>query len=242
MKIHVIVVIVAVVLFYYFVLQHQEEEGIDNTPPQTMFTVGNAFTGLTCYNENHPIVSQDGSTFTCISKDGTNCLYKQNLNIPNNVSCKNINTYLSKDGVRQLPSSVTGGQPNSRDIFDDLSKNGYYTLQCNYKALNDPNHWCGKISASYKEWCGTLDRFAKASNPGCDSIPLYAEKVTDSTITKTLFKNLSDSEKAANSKMGIIDMATVVSCQNKDCVRNKPSNITASECKANCSKCGKTKC
>ena len=236
----ILAIILCLVIIYYTL--GGSNEGIDNTPPQTIFAVGNAFTGLTCYDDNQPIVSQDGNTFTCISKDGTNCLYKQNLNIPNTVSCKDVNTYLSKDGVRQLPSSVGGGSPNSRDVFDDLSKNGYYTLQCNYKALNDPNHWCNKISQSYNNWCGTLDRFAKASNPGCNSIPLYSQKPTDSTLTSVLFKNLTDAEKAANSKMGIVDRATVVSCQNKDCIRNKPANITSAQCKTNCSTCGKTKC
>ena len=53
------------------------------TVPPVIYGVANAFTGLHCYDDSLPIVSNDSNTFYCISPDNVNCLQRNSLNIPN---------------------------------------------------------------------------------------------------------------------------------------------------------------
>jgi hypothetical protein len=292
------ILILAVLAIYYLYTKHFSE-GAENTPaPQTIFAVGNAYTGLECIDDSLPIYSRDSDTYTALSIDGTNPVYRADLNIPSYIQCRklegtptnlftpwnkdnkykvddvvsyndanyqcspedsavtvcddqpdksnkkwrvaqDVNTFLAKDGIRQLP---VANPPNSRFIFDKLSKDGYTTIQCNYKALNDPNHWCAKVHNSYQGWCNKLRKFSRDSRTECDSIPKYVGKSSSNTVTATLFKNLTDEEKAANLAKGFVDAATIASCSNKDCVRNKPKGMSSTDCTANCKKCGKTTC
>jgi hypothetical protein len=260
--------------------------------PQTIYGVGNAYTGLECIDDLLPLYSQDKSTFTAISSDGKTPLYRRDLNIPNTVFCRdpnmplftpwmpdtiykkndtasyggknylaimdhtsttiaeitdtiiwlptqNINTYLSKDGVRQLPTNDPKN-PNSRDIFNKLSANGYTTLRCEYKALTDPNHFCKKLSDSYTKWCNTLKLSDRSSHPECDSIPKYQSKQTTlgdaSGITATLYSNAPAPAVAGSGPTA----SQISKCQNSDCPRNP--KIDKKQCASNCTKCGNTTC
>jgi hypothetical protein len=293
-------------------------------PPQTVFGVRNAFTGLRCYDESLPIVSVDSNTFTCISKDGKNCLTRDELRIPNKtevvngklvkstVLCRNrdnrsvttwvagnpynigntvmyqgvsylvinnipadktqlypshkdaerfwkktddVNTYLAKDGIRQLAGGASNA--NTRDVFNDLDANGYYTMECTLNGLNDPNHWCSKVYGSVDKMCnswvnpdGTPDIFTKNSIPECSgTLQTYRDswkKLTPAQIPppppskSTLWKrppvNVAPAPGAAP---GALEIS---SCRNKTCLRNRPAGMDLKTCQTNCSNCGKTKC
>lgn len=292
--------------------------------PQTIFGVRNAFTGLRCYDDNLPIVSVDSNTFTCISKDGVNCLTRDQLLIPketqvNNgklvkstVLCRNvtnrnvttwqvgnpynigdsviykgrayivinnipadktslvpshkdaerfwkkaddINTYLAKDGIRQLAGGPS--KPNTRDVFNDLDANGYYTIDCTLNGLNDTNHWCSKVYDSVNTMCnswvnpdGTPDRFSRDSYPECSgTLQTYRDswqKLSPAQIPppppvkSTLWKrppvNVAPVPGAAP---GALQIST---CKNKTCLRNRPKGMVLKTCQENCNKCGETTC
>jgi hypothetical protein len=291
---------------------------VQEDKPQTIFGVRNAFTGLRCYEDSLPIVSVDSNTFTCISKDGQNCLTRDQLLIPNktevvngnlvtsSVLCRNvtnrtnttwvsgnpynigdsvmyqgraylvinnipadktslvpshkdaerfwkkaddINTYLAKDGIRQLAGGPS--KPNTRNIFNDLDNNGYYTLECTLNGLNDTNHWCNKVYNSVDTMCnswvnpdGTPDRFSRDSYPECsgtlktfkDSTAPRPTLALKSTLWKRPPVNVAPAPGAAP---GALEIAN---CKNKNCLRNRPAGMDLKTCQANCNKCGKTTC
>lgn len=250
--------IIIFIFVIYFVFFHISE-GIENTAPQTIFGVNNAYTGLHCYDNNLPIVSVN-NTITCISKDGINCLMRNDLKIPSvdildgsgniithNISCRNdqdknfnVNTFLSKDGIRQLANGSVN--PNTRDIFNDLSSNGYYTLQCNQSGLNDPNHWCNQTYSNIQDMCSKYDQFSKSSHTECgDSLTTFKNSASTNTtsgpVLSTLYKT---SEVTATGAPP--NASKIMSCKNKDCIRGRPSGMTLSTCQANCSVCGKSTC
>jgi len=166
-----------------------------------------------------------------------------------------INTYLSKDGIRQLPGPAT--KPNTRNIFNDLDSNGYYTMECTLNGLNDPNHWCSQVYGSVDKMCnsfvnpdGTPDQFTKASVPECSgTLQTFRDswqKLTPAQIpppppTKsTLWKRPPvNAAPAPGAAPGAFQIA---SCKNKDCLRNRPKGMNLKTCQSNCDKCGKMSC
>jgi hypothetical protein len=173
---------------------------------------------------------------------GILCQNKQDKNY-------NVNTFLSKDGIRQLAGGPN--KLNTRDVFNDLDSNGYYTIECNQPALNDPNHWCGKVYKSVDNMCnsfvrpdGKPDEFTKSMYTECTGT-LATFKNTAATpgtplIKSTLYKKAPAG--VALAPGAAPDALTITNCKNKDCVRNKPKDITAAVCQTNCTTCGKTKC
>lgn len=209
------------VLYFLFKRTGNSTENLDDTSanttttPQTIFGVRNAFTGLHCYDNNLPIVSVDSGILSCISKDGKNCLMRNELKIPDTVLCKNsedknnnVNTYLSKDGIRQ----VAGGSdnPNTKDIFNDLDSNGYYTIQCNQTALNTSGHWCNSIYNTVDTMCNSLDPISKSLYTECNGALATYKNTSpkDNSLTvSTLYKKGDDG-------------LAILTCQNKDCIRS----------------------
>ena len=200
----------------YFLFIHNRENLDDTAPPQTIFGVMNAFTGLHCYDNNLPIISVNSGTFTCISKDGKNCLMRNDLKIPDTILCKNsedkdnnVNLYLSKDGIRQLAGGSTN--PNTKDIFNDLDSNGYYTIQCNQTAINTPGHWCNSMYDKVDTMCNSFtDQFTKSMYTECDgSLATFKNSTPkDNSLTvSTLYKTGDNA-------------LQILTCQNKDCIRS----------------------
>jgi hypothetical protein len=292
--------------------------------PQTIFGVRNPFTGLRCYDENLPIVSVDANTFTCISKDGQNCLTRDELLIPKTseikdgkvvkslVLCRNrdnrhitnwapgkpynvgdvaifqgirylvinnipsdksqmpppqkdvetfwkkiddINTYLVKDGLRQLPGGPSN--PNTRDVFIDLDQNGYYTVECTLNGLNDPNHWCNKVYSSVDNMCnsiinpdGSPDIFTKSSIPECSgTLQTYKDSWKSLVppeipgppqFKSTLWKR--PAQNAVRDENYVPGALEISECKNKTCMRARLTGDALQACYANCEKCGKSTC
>jgi hypothetical protein len=168
-----------------------------------------------------------------------------------------INTYLAKDGIRQLSGLKRNLPKNTRDVFDDLDANGYYTIDCTLNGLNDPNHWCSKVYNSVNSMCnswvnpdGTPDRFSRDSYPECSgTLQTYrdswqklspAQIPPPPAVKSTLWKrppvNAAPVPGAAPGALQITE------CKNKTCLRNRPAGMDLKTCQANCDKCGKTKC
>lgn len=245
----------------YFLFIHNMEGAENTDAPQTIFGVRNAFTGLHCYDNNLPIVSVDANTFTCISKDGVNCLTRDELKVPREnvydangkiittgILCKNkedknynVNTYLSKDGIRQLAGGPS--KPNTRDVFNDLDSNGYYTIDCTQTALNTPGHWCNNVYNSVQVMCsGMKDQFEKSNYPECGDT-LTAFKNTPAPPGTPLVKTTLYKRPVAGSAIGNIpDAYTIANCKGKTCARSRLKGDAMTLCLSNCDKCGKSTC
>lgn len=320
-------VLLLVIIYFMFINSAEKLENVSSQEekPQTVFGVRNAFTGLRCYDDNLPIVSINSNTFTCISKDGQNCLTRDQLLIPkdaqvvndnlvtSSISCRNvsnrnvstwisetpynagdsviykgrnylainnipanktkfvpsqkevenfwkkqddINTYLVKDGIRQLPGGLS--KPNTRDVFNDLDTNGYYTMECTLNALNDPDHWCSKIADSVDTMCnswvnpdGTLDRFSKDAYSECSgTLQTYRnswKNLTPAEIPpppkfKTTLWKRPVANTLSRSASGPPGAQQLSECKNKTCLRNRPAGMSLKTCQTNCSTCGKSQC
>lgn len=114
-----VIVIVVVILFTI-----DFEETFQNNckiPTNTIEGTGNAYTGLMCIDDTLPLIklSDDNSTFSCISKDNINCLSRAELGIPSTVQCKDPNVSKFKDWM-----------PNYQYKVDD-------TVYYNYKTYAD---------------------------------------------------------------------------------------------------------
>ena len=157
---------------------------------------------------------------------------------------KNINSWLASDGLRDVNGP-------SRLIFDQLSKDGYYKQECNFKALSDSNHWCNKIYNSYKNYCKLNQKDTKLSNnniPGCDAFdfntkistpgPLskYYSITTNDTVTNTFFGKLPQTILDINTNNGTPDASTVNICLRQCTIDSSIKNKDT--CKTNCLCCG----
>jgi hypothetical protein len=171
-----IIALLIVVLYYYF-FHKQENFGV---------MVTDAFSNLRCISDNLPIVRLiDNKSIQCLSKSGgntENCMMRSDFKIPDNVKCNDINTYLSKDGIRNKNSPAKG-------VYDTLQRDvDYNLLTCNPDGLNDAGHWCGKTFNVIKnEKCTSVDgNFGFWKTP-CEKIKKYAElsPVGSPTLTTT---------------------------------------------------------
>jgi hypothetical protein len=157
---------------------------------------------------------------------------------------KNVNAWLSSDGLRDVNGP-------SRLIFDQLSKDGYNKQECNFKALNDPNHWCNKVYNSYQSYCKLNQKDNKLSNnsiAGCDAFDFqsktstpgtlskYYSTTTNDTVTNTFFGTLPQTIIDINTNNGTPDASTVNKCS-RECTID--SSIKDKDlCNANCLCCG----
>jgi hypothetical protein len=156
---------------------------------------------------------------------------------------KNVNTWLSSDGIRDVNGP-------SRLIFDQISKDGYYKQECNFKALNDPNHWCNKVYTSYQNYCKLNQNDNRHSNniEGCDlfnfntkittpgTLSKYYSTTTNDTVTNTFFGTLPQTIIDINTNNGTPDASTVNTCIRQCTIGNSIKDKES--CKTNCLCCG----
>jgi len=152
----------------YFLLHNQENlEAVIQT---------NAFSDLRCIDDSQPIIRFINSeTVQCLSKDGSNCLFRKDFGISDDVKCNDINTHLVKE-IRNINSGP-------RKVFDDLEQNtNYNLLTCTPDGMNNPNHWCGSMfnTISNKKCIDangkptTESRFGYLKDP-CSKIPIFSK-------------------------------------------------------------------
>lgn len=157
---------------------------------------------------------------------------------------KNVNTWLSSDGLRDVNGPA-------RLIFDQISKDGYYKQECNFKALTDPNHWCNKVYNSYQNYCKLNQKDNRLSNnniPGCDAFDFntklstpgnlskYYSISTNDTVTNTFFGKLPQALVDFNTNNGTPDASSVNTCLRQCTIDSTIKDKEA--CKTNCLCCG----
>ena len=117
-----IVVVVIILFIVLFTIDFDETfQNNCKIPKNSIDGTANAYTGLMCIDDTLPLIklSDDLSTFSCISKDNTNCLMKSDFAVPSTVQCKDPNISKFKDWM-----------PNTQYNIDD-------TVYYNYKTYAD---------------------------------------------------------------------------------------------------------
>lgn len=120
--------------------------------------IGNAYTDLACVDDNLPIVripKNNGNTFTCASRDGVNCLYRNDYLIPTETvinknypgSGRNATTNpisISKVSCLQPPKSISDTEMNTLlsnwTGLDNKKKTDYTNAiikNMKYKSVNE---------------------------------------------------------------------------------------------------------
>jgi len=184
-------IIITFILFvtYYFFFSSRENLSAN--------IVTNAFSDLRCISDDLPIVRLiDNKTFQCLTKnknDTSSCMLRSDFRIPESVECNRINQYLSREGVRDrsLPT---------RQLFDQLESTvDYNFLTCTQDALNDPNHWCGKLYRNVIDVrCpSTEGKFGTLVN-ACKNMPEFASLPPSGSLTSvTTSQNIIDAKAEA---------------------------------------------
>lgn len=181
-------------------------------------------------------------TFRCLSLDGTTCIDRNNLDIPaltpngkggysgyhctntmeGDKSVKNVNFYLSRDGIVQANpqrSKYLKGQQVTKTAkaffdFDYLTqpdtfftppsvkvlqnKNVKY-LTCTQDGIRNPNHWCGKIWNKIQPQCETEKGKYGEYQSICKNVPKFLS--TTSQTPGVFVTEMSSDEISTNQKL-----------------------------------------
>ena len=217
--------VIIILIIIHFVLT--SFEGVENIMPDTVVGVENAYTNIHCINENLPIIKIGTKLdrVSCLSKTANenDCYKYSDFSVPSGYQCtnssKDLNNYLSKDGLRDKSTKA-------RSLFDNLMTSGYYNHTCNDASIKDASHWCGKIYNAIQTRCAAKNKFERASDRLCNEEIYKSPPVNKSS---TFFSKDSISSK--------INM-----CKNKNCARSVPPGMTKAQCLENCDLCYETKC
>ena len=201
-------IIIIVILLFLFSSHFKESFNIVG--------MENAYSNLQCVSPDLPVVKVSNNNIACISptKNASDCLKLSDFSLPSNYNCSNMDTYITKDGLRDINST-------SRKLFDNLMKNGYYAIECNAPALNDSSHWCSKLKTSINTTCNSSN-----NSPICNP-SLINSSNNDSPVTITNYSN--DSFTSRSTK-----------CSKVYCPRQRV--VPKKVCESNCSLCGDTTC
>ncbi|NBO99294.1 MAG: hypothetical protein EBU90_04095 [Proteobacteria bacterium] len=227
MEINNLVYLVAILFVLYFVFS-QTKDALENTSeqPQTIFAMENAYTNIHCVREDLPLIKLRPNSIACLSKDGSKCFSRSDLQVPADYACndsqKSVNNYLSKDGIRDKSKY-------SRTMFDDLMSGGYHNIECDYSALHDSNHWCGKVYQAVQDRCATKSEIERMSDRLCnkDLFTYYNTKRTDNPTNSTFYSPTSIQSR-------------IEKCVTTDCKRQV--NIDQPYCEESCKLCYDATC
>ena len=192
-----------VILFLILILVFYIYNGFHFTENLEDTIVTNAFSGLLCIDDTLPLIRViDNKTIQCISKNGNdtqNCMTRSDFNIPANIKCSDINTFLVKE-IRDQKSPVT-------KVYNNLESNtNYNLLSCNPDGFNNKNSWCGKafdnitkiqcVSPSgkygvFSEPCKILPKYAKEKLLGSDTTVINKSQILDAKAAAKLLSDLS---------------------------------------------------
>lgn len=224
MQVENLLFLFAVLAIGYFLFN--KKENLEN-----IVGMENAYTNIHCLSPGLPAIKLGTNSIACLtdnSGDESKCFKYADFDIPSDFQCtnsrKSLNTYLSKDGLRNTSSKA-------RQIFNGLMKDGYHNIECNKAAFDDPNHWCNHIK--------------QAINQRCDN-KSEAERVTDRLCNKDLLSYATAQNSAVNSKTIPTRFAPdsfqsrSVRCKRVNCARQRGANKTL--CESNCDLCGNTSC
>jgi hypothetical protein len=190
----VIVAILALNILEAFFIVKEKFLGVD---------VENAFTNTRCVDDDLPLVrfypDDTPNTFRCLTTDGTNCITRTALSVPQEYQCdnsqKNVNYFLTTDGLRNV--RVNPSLPISR-VFNDFENlrllnttdpsfnNNIKFLTCTPDGLKNPNHWCGKVWNKISSQCNTpRGKFGEYSGV-CKTIPTYMNTANAGTPVQVM--------------------------------------------------------
>ena len=216
-----------VIFFVLNFLFTDKKDKLENTEqPQTIFAMENAYTNIHCVREDLPLVKLRTNSIACLSKDGSNCFSRSDLQVPAEYACTDsrdsVNNYLSKDGIRDKSKY-------SRTVFDNLMSGGYHNIECDYTALRDPNHWCGKVYQAVQDRCANKSDIERSTDRLCnkDIFTYYNNKRTDNPTNSTFYSPTSIQSR-------------IEKCVTTDCKRQ--ANINQAYCEESCKLCYDATC
>lgn len=200
------VYIFIIILLLFFVYDNNKET-FNGTQ------VINAYSDTKCIDDTLPLVSyKDAKTFQCLSIDGTNCIDRNSVGIPQEYPCsnakKNANFYLSVDGLRNIRvnpdlniSKIYNDFENLRILpLDDpkVNKNIKF-LTCTGQGLSDSSHWCGKLWNKVKSECELpIGKFGEYKNL-CKNIPIFINnnENSDKKVLEMDYQQIANDQKQA---------------------------------------------
>jgi hypothetical protein len=187
----VCIAFIILLLYIWFNPKQHHIEGLD------AMIVENAFTDTKCIQDDLPLIRfyKDPNstinalhTFRCLTSDGTNCIDRTTVGVPSNYACsnakKNVNYYLSVDGIRNvrvnpnLPISKVYNDFENLRLLDTtnpkLNKNMAY-LTCTADGLKDNSHWCGKVWNKINAQCNDpIGKFGEYQDI-CKNVPSFVQ-------------------------------------------------------------------
>lgn len=227
MQVNNLVILFIVLIIGYFIFG--QKENLDNST-DTIVGMENAYTNIHCLSPELPAIKLGKNSIACLtdnSGDESKCFKYADFDVPANFQCtnsrNNLNTYLSKDGLRNTSSKA-------RQIFDGLMKNGYHNIECNKDAFDDPTHWCSQVKQAIDQRCSSKSEAERVTDRLCNEDLLSYAKTANPVNTKTIPTRFApDSFKTRALK-----------CRQVNCARQRGANKEL--CESNCSLCGNTTC
>lgn len=231
MQVEHLIVLFTVLVICYFLYRElvRVPENMENST-DTIVGMENAYTNIHCLSPDLPVIKLGKKSIACLtdnSGDESKCYKYSDFQVPNDFQCtnssKSLNTYLSKDGLRNTSSKA-------RQIFDGLMNNGYNNIECNKAAFDDPTHWCNSIKQSIDQRCSSKSQAERVTDRLCNEDLLTYAKTSTSSGQRTIPTRFSNNSFQTRS----------LKCRQVSCARQRGSNKAT--CEANCNLCGNTNC
>lgn len=106
---------------------------------------------------------------------------------------------------------------------------GYYNIECDYDAFNDPSHWCRNLQSSLKTYCG--------------SYKTDIERNQDKLCDPDLLTNATQRQSSQPTTVSFFSPSSIRSKLQKcggDCSRQR--NIDQTYCRESCQLCLNATC
>lgn len=228
MQVENLIILFIVLTIAYYILG--KKETLENST-DTIIGMENAYTNIHCLTPDLPVIKLGKNSVACLTDNSGNeakCFKYADFDMPANYQCtnsiKSLNTYLSKDGLRDTSSKA-------RQLFNGLMKNGYQNIECNKAAFDDPNHWCRGVKQAIDRRCSGKSKAERATDRLCNEDLLSFTKAENPTTTsKTIPTRFAPDS----------FQSRAIKCRQVNCARQRGATKTL--CESNCNLCGNTTC
>lgn len=191
-------IIFVIVLFALYTLLKNKETFLGDV-------VINAYSDMHCIEDDQPLVRlfprNQPTTFQCLSTTGTGdgCIKRSTINVPSNYACKgsarNVNLFLSRDGIRQVNLPQTRNAPFGKVYweFENLRTNSkprdpsmnLSLVTCTPKGLlSGDNHWCGQLWKTVEPICEKQKFEQGIFSSLCDNVKNELSKANEHTTNE----------------------------------------------------------
>lgn len=191
-------------IIYYF--------SVDKNESFQAVVVENAYSDTRCIDDKLPLIRfyprENPNTFRCLSVDGEKCIDRNTVGVPSDYQCndskKNVNFYLTTDGIRNvrvnpnLPiSKVFNDFENLKSNPENANKNIKY-MTCTPDGLKDGDHWCGKTWNTINDQCDKPKGKFGEYQSICKNLPDYlkSQDVGHPTIDES-YATIAQNQKQA---------------------------------------------